>query len=244
MVDKRKFNKILTAILIMVIIAIIVALGFVGYDFFQRYYINKGADDAINEFDNQLLGLTKANEISGNFVLSDNSTNTGNSNTIKSQSGNTESSGNTKNQTSGSNAKSNTIKVKYKGFDVAGKIEIPKINIQYPVLTVATLSSMKVSVGIVFGPGLNQPGNTVIMGHNYRNGALFSKNKKLNNGDEIYITDLTGTRLKYIIYNKYETSSTDFDYATRDTAGAKEISLASCTDDSSSRLIIWAKAEE
>ena len=244
MVDKRKFNKILTAILIMVIIAIIVALGFVGYDFFQRYYINKGADDAINEFDNQLLGLTKANEISGNFVLSDNSTNTGNSNTIKSQSGNTESSGNTKNQTSGSNAKSNTIKVKYKGFDVAGKIEIPKINIQYPVLTVATLSSMKISVGIVFGPGLNQPGNTVIMGHNYRNGALFSKNKKLNNGDEIYITDLTGTRLKYIIYNKYETSSTDFDYATRDTAGAKEISLASCTDDSSSRLIIWAKAEE
>lgn len=244
MVDKRKFNKILTAILIMVIIAIIVALGFVGYDFFQRYYINKGADDAINEFDNQLLGLTKANEISENFVLSDNSTNTGNSNTIKSQSGNTESSGNKKNQTSGSNAKSNKITVKYKGFEVAGKIEIPKINIQYPVLTVATLSSMKVSVGIVFGPGLNQPGNTVIMGHNYRNGALFSKNKKLNNGDEIYITDLTGTRLKYIIYNKYETSSTDFDYATRDTAGAKEISLASCTDDSSSRLIIWAKAEE
>lgn len=82
------------------------------------------------------------------------------------------------------------------------------------------------------------------MGHNYRNGALFSNNKKLNIGDEIYITDITGTRLKYIIYNKYETSSTDFDYATRDTARAKEISLASCTDDSNSRLIIWARAQE
>ena len=52
------------------------------------------------------------------------------------------------------------------------------------------------------------------MGHNYRNGALFSNNI---------------------------TSSTDFDYAVRNTAGKREISLASCTDDSKSRLIIWAK---
>ena len=243
MVDKRKFNKILTAILIMVIIAIIVALGFVGYDFFQRYYINKGADDAIDEFDSQLSEITKTNSISGNFTMTGNEISDDTSSLAENDNAQSTKTNTSKSHTS-SSTKSSAISLKYKGFDVAGKIEIPKINIKYPVLSVATLSSMKISVGIVFGPGLNQVGNTVIMGHNYRNGALFSKNKKLNIGDEIYITDLTGTRLKYIIYNKYETSSTDFDYATRDTAGAKEISLASCTDDSSSRLIIWARAEE
>ena len=213
MVDNRKFNKILTVILVLILIAIIVSIGFIGYDFLQKYYINKGADDAIDEQGNETIAEV---------------------NHDKTQAG----------QTTKKSNSSNAIALKYKGFDVAGKIEIPKINVKYPILTVATLSSMKVSVGIVYGPGLNKPGNTVIMGHNYRNGSLFSKNKKLNNGDEIYITDLTGTRLKYVIYNKYETSSTDFDYATRDTAGAKEISLASCTDDSSSRLIIWARAVE
>ena len=30
----------------------------------------------------------------------------------------------------------------------------------------------------------------------------------------------------------------------RDTAGKREVSLSTCTDDSSKRLIIWAKAEE
>lgn len=238
MVDNRKFNKILTVILVLILIAIIVSIGFIGYDFLQKYYINKGADDAIDEFDNQLAQISATNETNENNVT-DNVQTQGNEkiaevNHDKTQAG----------QTTKKSNSSNAIALKYKGFDVAGKIEIPKINVKYPILTVATLSSMKVSVGIVYGPGLNKPGNTVIMGHNYRNGSLFSKNKKLNNGDEIYITDLTGTKLKYVIYNKYETSSTDFDYATRDTAGAKEISLASCTDDSSSRLIIWARAVE
>ena len=238
MVDNRKFNKILTVILVLILIAIIVSIGFIGYDFLQKYYINKGADDAIDEFDNQLAQISATNETNENNVTE--SVQTQGNETItevnhdKTQAG----------QTTKKSNSSNAIALKYKGFDVAGKIEIPKINVKYPILTVATLSSMKVSVGIVYGPGLNKPGNTVIMGHNYRNGSLFSKNKKLNNGDEIYITDLTGTKLKYVIYNKYETSSTDFDYATRDTAGAKEISLASCTDDSSSRLIIWARAVE
>ena len=80
---------------------------------------------------------------------------------------------------------------------------------------------------------------TVLMGHNYRNGALFSNNSKLNIGDYVYITDMTGKKIRYVIYNKYITATTDFDYAIRNTEGRREISMASCTDDSKSRLIIW-----
>ena len=130
--------------------------------------------------------------------------------------------------------------MQYKGYDVIGKIQIPKIKLSYPVLSCATVSSMKISVGVVYGPGLNEIGNTVLMGHNYRNGSLFSNNKKLANGDSIFITDTTGRKIEYVIYNMYITSSTDFDYAIRTTGGKREISLASCTDDGKSRLIIWA----
>ena len=40
--------------------------------------------------------------------------------------------------------------------------------------------------------GLNKVGNTVIIGHNYRNGTFFGSNKKMNEGDKVYITDLSG----------------------------------------------------
>ena len=46
----------------------------------------------------------------------------------------------------------------------------------------------------------------------------------------------------YTIYDKFETDDTDSDYMTRDTQGAIEISLTTCTDDSKQRLIILAKA--
>lgn len=65
----------------------------------------------------------------------------------------------------------------------------------------------------------------------------------MKNGDKVYITDLTGKRLSYTIYNIYETTENDADYMVRDTGGATEVSLATCTDDSQKRLVIWAKAD-
>ena len=47
----------------------------------------------------------------------------------------------------------------------------------------------------------------------------------------------------YTVYKKYETTAQDFNYATRDVNGRREISLSTCTDDSSKRLIIWAAEE-
>ena len=131
----------------------------------------------------------------------------------------------------------------YKGFTMVGKIEIPKISLNLPVLDRATASSMEVSVGVVYGPGLNQVGNTVIMGHNYRDGTFFSNLYKLAVGDLIYITDNSGTKMKYTIYNMYETPASDFSYASRDTAGKREISLSTCTDDVQNRIIIWARED-
>jgi len=123
-------------------------------------------------------------------------------------------------------------------------MEIPKINFKYPVLEEFNKKSLETSVVILYGAGLNQPGNTVIIGHNYRNGVFFSNNKKLNNGDKIYVTDYTGKKVSYTIYNKFETTPEDTSFYQRDTNGNPEITLSTCTDDSSARLIIFAKADQ
>lgn len=137
---------------------------------------------------------------------------------------------------------SNNSKVPtYKGYNVLGTIEIPKTGIKYPILDRVTPKSIEASVAYYYGPGLNQVGNTTIVGHNYRSGAFFGKNKQLKEGDIIYITDNGGQKIKYTIYKTYRTTETDAEYITRDTNGAREISLSTCTDDSKGRLIILAK---
>ncbi len=123
-------------------------------------------------------------------------------------------------------------------------LNIPSLGINYPVLSDTSEELLKISLNKFWGPSPNTVGNYCIVGHNYRNSLFFSNNKKLANGDNIYITDNSGTKIKYVIYNKYETTPEDTDYMLRDTAGKKEISLSTCTDDSSKRLIIWAKEEQ
>ena len=101
----------------------------------------------------------------------------------------------------------------------------------------------KVAVAILYGPGLNEPGNTVIVGHNYRNGLFFSNNSKLANGDKVIIKSPSET-VTYIIYNIYYTTPDDASYMKRPVdEGVREISLSTCNNDSSQRLIIWAKEQ-
>ncbi|MBR3134824.1 MAG: sortase [Clostridia bacterium] len=230
---EKKFNKVLTAILIIILVSIFVILGFLAYNMFLRFHINSDANKAIDEFDNKIeeLGVDEDNT---ELVESEGSEGESGEDSESGGSGNSGGRGSSRRGTRYSS-------YSYKGFNVIGKIEIPKTKIKYPVFDVATISSMQVSVGMVYGPGLNEIGNTVIMGHNYRNGTFFSNNNRIANGDYIYITDAYGWRLRYRVYNTYITNSSDFDYATRDTNGKREISLASCTNDSKSRIIIWAR---
>ena len=227
---EKKYSKVLTVILVIVVVAIFIVLGFWGYDLYQKYYINLSANQALEDFDNRVIirNTSKNEEVVENVSLQIDV------NQIETTT-NTESSGGT--------GQKNLAKLTYKGFTMLGKIEIPAIKVNYPVLDRASDDSMKVSVGVLYGVGLNQIGNTVIAGHNYKNGTFFSNNKNLKLGDLVYITDLEGNRIKYTIYNIYVTASNDFEYATRDTAGKREVTLTTCTDDVNSRLVIWAKED-
>ena len=221
-----KYSNVLTIILIIVIIAILALIGFLGYDFYRKYYIDKETEDFMAKYEEQIKNIASQNTIKqdnnveGNTVIET-------VNTVQT------------NSQVGSNT---NIKIPtYKGYNVLGTIEIPKTDIKYPILDRVTPKSIETSVAYYYGPGLNKEGNTTIVGHNYRSGAFFGKNKQLKEGDIIYITDNTGTKIKYTIYKTYTTTETDAEYITRQTNGAKEISLSTCTDDSKGRLIILAK---
>ena len=122
------------------------------------------------------------------------------------------------------------------------KIQIPRTRINLTIYSEMSVKNMEKGVVILSTDnGLNQPGNTVISGHNYVNGRLFSNNDKIQVGDLIYITDSSGQKITYSVYNKYLTNPNDANYMIRDTGGAKEISLTTCTADSSQRLIILAR---
>lgn len=124
----------------------------------------------------------------------------------------------------------------------SARIQIPRTGVNLPLYAEVTVKNMERGAVILSSDnGLNEPGNTVISGHNTVNGRLFSKNAKIQIGDLIYITDPTGTQRAYSVYNKYITSPNDASYVDRDTGGAREISLTTCTDNAKQRIIIWAR---
>ena len=115
----------------------------------------------------------------------------------------------------------------------------------YPILLDVSPGALETAVGVLYpnNPKLNQPGITVIIGHNYRNGKFFSNNKKLEIGDKIKITDLSGKTLTYSIYEIQTLLETDADYISKDRGNNIEIALSTCTDDGTGRLVILARAD-
>ena len=220
---ESKYSKVLTVILVIVIVAIVGLLGFLAYDYYQNYIITKDTSEFVDNFQG---------DVTDGEATDDGTTTSTDENPLDQIQ-----------DASAGGSSSSSSKPTYKGFGVLGTIEIPTINLKYPVLEKVTKKSIETSVAFLYGAGLNQPGNSVIIGHNYRNGLFFSNNKKLNVGDKIYITDNSGTKLTYTIYNKFETTPEDTSFYQRDTGGKPEVTLSTCTDDSKARLIIFAKTE-
>lgn len=225
----NKYSKTLTIILIVVIVAIVGLLIFFGIDVYRKFYIETAAGEAVGEFENQvnrIATLPQENDTVINDIPPSVDLNTlyQNSTTNESNDGNAH--------------------VQYMGYDMIGTIEIPKTDVKYPIIADYDMSINSLNVAIVkLYPStieLNEIGNTVFAGHNYRNGTFFSNNKKLQKGDKIYITDTTGRKVTYEITKKYETSTSDSSYMTRDTNGKRGIALTTCTDDTKRRLIILA----
>lgn len=133
-------------------------------------------------------------------------------------------------------------------YTTIATINVPKINVQYPIIDGQTDSEqetealLKISPTKFWGADPNEVGNFCIVGHNYRNTKFFSKVPSLVTGDIIEITDATGKTLRYSVYDKFEVVPEDLSCTSQLTDGKKEITLITCTNDSKMRVIIKARA--
>ena len=219
---EAKYSKFLTVLLIIIIVAVIGLGGFLGYNYYKKYSTDKDSEKFVSTFTED-IGEPDQNivpEETGSIA---------------------------ENITSVDTAQSNGKMKTYKGFNAIGTIEIPKTGVSYPILQdPPTPKKLETAIVALYPQDatLNTAGNVVLVGHNYRNGQFFSNNKKLTNGDRIYITDLYGNKVTYVIYNVFQTGVNDTEFYNRDTDGKMEITLSTCTDASNDqRIIVLAAAE-
>lgn len=231
---ENRFGNVLSIMLIVAIVIVIGILSFFGYKVYTSNKTNKEAEDVVSQFDkntednntdssNNNSSETEGNNSSLQDILDNLGNDSGNS--IYQQQGNKD--------------------TYYEGYKVIGTISIPSIDVEYPILEENTSATLKIAIVAVYpqdpANAVNKPGNLVLWGHNYKNGTFFSDIGKLTTGAKIYIKDTSGTKLEYQVYNSYETTDSDMTYATRETNGAREITLSTCSNEAGKRIIVYAK---
>jgi len=120
-------------------------------------------------------------------------------------------------------------------------IEIPKINIKYPVFSKFDDELLKISPCRFYGRSPKEYGNLCIAGHNYNNSKFFSNLFLLNNGDEIFLYDNSEQKFIYKVFSYYEVSSSDMSPILDYDRNIKQLTLVTCNNLNQNRLIIKAK---
>ena len=156
--------------------------------------------------------------------------------------------GNKSNNEENENIKTNYEKEEiikeYKGYDVLAKLEIPKINLETYVLKTYSSEALEISVVKFWGAEPNTIGNFCIAGHNFKNKNMFHNLKELNIGDNLFIIDNNIGKVEYEIYNIYKVYPEDVSSLSQETQGEKQVTLITCTNNSSKRIIVKAREKE
>lgn len=130
---------------------------------------------------------------------------------------------------------------KYKGYDIVGIIEIPKINIEYPIINQTSDETMALSITKFWGNNVNDIGNFTMSGHNYFDGTMFSNTNKLNIEDTIKMTDLDGKTIEYKVFDKYIIDPNDVKCVQSVKENTREITLITCINGRNNRLVVKAR---
>ncbi len=233
------YSKFLTTLIVILTIFLIVLVGYAIYSLYDNYTADESAEELMSQFENNY------EEVGDGQISEENPSES--ENLEQPSQGNSNNSNLSKPSTTNSSGSSYNLGTYYKGYKVIGIISIPKLKIQYPIFNVDNTATLRVGTAAIYPSNveetLNVSGNAVIAGHNYRNSRMFSKLHTLQNGDSIFITNINGVKLEYKVYNNYTAGANDFDYATRETKGYIEISLSTCTNDASTRTVVWARVQ-
>ena len=133
-----------------------------------------------------------------------------------------------------------SILTTYKGYPVIAKLEIPKINLETYVISEYSNQALGVSVTKFYGGNPNEVGNFCIAGHNYITKNMFHDLKKLSIGDTFTLVDTNNHEGIYKIYLVETVEPNETQCLSQNTDGRIEVTLITCTTDSSKRIIVKA----
>lgn len=130
------------------------------------------------------------------------------------------------------------IAEQYQGYTVCAKLEIPKISLETYILKKYSVQALNVAVTKFWGADPNQVGNFCVAGHNFPNRNMFYKLKKLDIGDNFFVSDNNIGKVEYEIYDLYKVQPNDVSCLSQETQGRREVTLITCTIDSKERIIV------
>ena len=124
--------------------------------------------------------------------------------------------------------------------NIFGIIEIPKINLYYPVFSTISDDLLKIAPCKFHGETLENPDNICIAGHNYNNSLFFSNINLLSKDDEIILYDNLGNSFSYFVFDVYKVKDNDLSPVYDYNENLYELTLVTCDNLNSDRIIIKA----
>lgn len=128
------------------------------------------------------------------------------------------------------------------GYSVLGKVIIPSLNIEQYILNSVDAKALQNGIGrIDNGASINNYGNFCLAGHN--NQTIFANLDKLNQGDEIILVDRNMEESVYKVTEKFEVEPDNLECLLQNEEKI-EVTLITCQDGATKRLIVKATLEE
>lgn len=137
-----------------------------------------------------------------------------------------------------------TITYNKNNYTVLGKLYIKKIGINQPILKENTAGAYNTALVKMSGPNLNEVGNVAIGGHNFMRGNYFIKINRLVKNDVVTVTDLSGRKINYYVYEYGVTNNDDASYLSQPSNNTEKIiTLVTCTKGGKDRYYVKARAK-
>lgn len=225
--NRKEDTKLTKVLKLLLLLCICIIVGMIIFDLHSAHIVNDSLTDVTTELDKIILeNQRKENEKEEKKEIIDEN----NNNEIQPP-------------TSSRNVSTpKKMSVNIGNSKVHGKVKISKIGIEYPIIEYVDDNSLWKSICKISNNPINGTGNLCLAGHNMRNLTMFAKLKWLEKGDEVEITNIYGDVYKYIIYDKFYVDPDDVDVI-KNTVDPI-ITLITCNNSSSKRLIVKAKLQQ
>lgn len=124
------------------------------------------------------------------------------------------------------------------GYKVLGQIVIKDLNVEQYILNLAEDDALKNGVVKLYGSSLNSYGNMCIAGHN--NEGVFKDIGKLKVGNKITVKDINNNEYEFKVTSVETVEPDNLECLLQDNSKI-EITLITCSDDSTSRVVVKAE---